>query len=285
MNICSLCPNDCKTDRSVNLGFCNSADNLKIAKYSLHPFEEPPISAKNGSGTIFFTGCSLKCVFCQNYDVSRNHLGKEITVKELSEIFKKLEDMGAHNINLVNPTHYSEKIIQALDLYRPKIPIIWNTHGYEKVETLKLIDAYADIYLTDFKYCSQKVSLRYSNKSDYFEVAKTALQFMLNKKTVIENGIMKSGVIVRHLILPLNTSDSIAVLEYLKGVLKNGAYLSLMSQYTPFGDIKSFPELNRPITKREYNKVLDKLYQLGFENVFLQDESSSSQKYIPNWDF
>lgn len=285
MNICSLCPNACNVDRTENLGYCKTSDKLKIAKYSLHPYEEPPISGKNGSGTIFFTGCSLRCVFCQNYDVSRNNLGKEITVKELGEIFKKLEDMGAHNINLVNPTHYSLKIIQALDLYRPKIPIVWNTHGYEKVETLKTIDDYVDIYLTDFKYCSSKVSVRYTLKSDYFEVAKAALDFMLNKKTVIEDGLMKRGVIIRHLILPLNTSDSVAILEYLKSVMRNGAYLSLMSQYTPFGEIDNFPELKRPITKREYNKVFEKLCELDFQNVFLQDDSSSSQKYIPDWDF
>ncbi|MGN0818849.1 MAG: radical SAM protein [Christensenellaceae bacterium] len=285
MNICSLCPNACNVDRTENLGYCKTSDKLKIAKYSLHPYEEPPISGKNGSGTIFFTGCSLRCVFCQNYDVSRNNLGKEITVKELGEIFKKLEDMGAHNINLVNPTHYSLKIIQALDLYRPKIPIVWNTHGYEKVETLKTIDDYVDIYLTDFKYCSSKVSVRYTLKSDYFEVAKAALDFMLNKKPVIEDGLMKRGVIIRHLILPLNTSDSVAILEYLKSVMRNGAYLSLMSQYTPFGEIDNFPELKRPITKREYNKVFEKLCELDFQNVFLQDDSSSSQKYIPDWDF
>ena len=283
---CELCPNHCAVDRSTNYGFCKSHSKLKIAKFSLHPFEEPVISGTNGSGTIFFCGCSLKCVFCQNFEVSRGLVGKEISIDELVDIFKKLEDMGAHNINLVNPTHYSAQIVEALKIYRPNIPIVWNTHGYERVEVLNEVDPYIDIYLTDLKYFSPKVSMRYSNKENYFSVAKNAVEFMINsKKTVLSDGLMKSGVIIRHLILPLNTDDSIALLRWLRPIISNGAILSLMSQYTPFGDIEKFPELKRKITKREYKKVLNEVLDLEYEQVFTQDSLSSSEVYIPVWDY
>ncbi len=285
MKKCNLCPNQCNINRENALGFCKSFENLKIAKYSLHHFEEPVISGTNGSGTVFFCGCSLKCVFCQNFEVSRNLTGKEITPKDLSEIFKELESMGAHNINLVNPTHYSTKIIEALEIYRPNIPIVYNTHGYESISVLEKINDYVDIYLTDLKYFSPSVSNRYSKKSDYFEKAILAVEFMINnKKTVLSGDLLKSGVIVRHLILPLNSSDSVEILSALRPIIKD-AYLSLMAQYTPFGEIENFPELKRKITNREYQKVLDKVYELKYENVFIQDTSSSSARYIPKWDY
>ncbi len=285
MEKCNLCPNQCNVNRENALGFCKSFENLKIAKYSLHHFEEPVISGTNGSGTVFFCGCSLKCVFCQNFEVSRNLTGKEITPKDLSEIFKELESLGAHNINLVNPTHYSTKIIEALEIYRPNIPIVYNTHGYESISVLEKINDYVDIYLTDLKYFSPSVSNRYSKKSDYFEKAIKAVEFMINnKKTVLSGDLLKSGVIVRHLILPLNSSDSVEILSALRPKIKD-AYLSLMSQYTPFGEIENFPELKRKITNREYQKVLDKVYELKYENVFIQDISSSSVRYIPKWDY
>lgn len=285
MNVCNQCPNNCGINREQGIGRCLVSNELKIAKFSLHPFEEPPISGEQGSGTIFFCGCSLKCVFCQNFEVSRNVVGKTISVSELADVFRKLEEMGANNVNLVNPTHYSQQIIEALNLYRPSVPIVWNTHGYESIETLEKIDEYVDVYLTDLKYYSEKVSERYTKISNYFKVAIKALDFMMNKKTVIENGLMKKGVIVRHLILPLNTSDSIDLLTILRQHVKNGAYLSLMSQYTPFGEIENFPELKRKITAREYKKVYDKVVELNFENVFAQDSKSSDVSYIPNWDF
>lgn len=283
MSKCNLCPNMCNADRDNTVGRC-SVSGLKIAKYYLHPFEEPFISGKSGSGTIFFCGCSLKCVFCQNYQVSRNLTGKEITVKELSEIFKQLENMGAENINLVNPTHYVPKIIEALNIYRPKIPLVYNTHAYENIETLKLIDTFIDIYLPDIKFKNEIIANRYTGKSNYFDYASKAIDFMSNKPLVIEKGRIKSGTVVRHLILPLCTDDSIDILEWYDKY-KEKTYLSLMSQYTPFGDISKFPELNRKITKREYNKVLDKLFSLDIKNCYIQEISSSDTNFIPKWDF
>ena len=285
MQKCNLCPNQCSVNRQNELGYCKSFENLKIAKYSLHHYEEPIISGTNGSGTVFFCGCSLKCSFCQNFEVSRNLTGKEITPKELSDIFKELESLGAHNINLVNPTHYSTKIIEALEIYRPNIPIVYNTHGYESIDVLEKINDYIDIYLTDLKFFSPSVSSRYSKKSDYFEKAIKAVEFMINnKKTVLSGDLLKSGVIVRHLILPMNSSDSVEILTALRPKIKD-AYLSLMAQYTPFGEIENLPELKRKITNREYQKVLDKVYELKYENVFIQDTSSSSVGYIPKWDY
>ena len=286
-NYCNICPNKCGVKRTLNsFGACGVSSKLKIAKYYLHPYEEPIISGKNGSGTVFFTGCSLRCVFCQNYELSRSQTGKVITAKELSNIFKELEDMGAHNINLVTPTHYTLQIIEALDIYKPSIPIVYNTHSYENLETLKLIDKYVDVYLADIKYFNPSISKRYTGKEDYFEVASKAVLFMLNnKQSTIQNGIMKSGVIVRHLILPMCQNDSIEIVDWFKNNQKNDAYFSLMSQYTPYGDIQNFKELNRPITKREYDKVLNSLQGLNEDRVFIQELESSSKKYIPKWDF
>lgn len=247
-------------------------------------YEEPPLSGTKGSGAVFFCGCGLKCVFCQNYDVSRNLTGKEITVNELAEILRTLEDAGVHNINLVNPTHYASAIIKALEIYRPNIPIIWNSHGYEKIETLELIDEFIDIYLPDMKYFSPEVSLRYTGKRDYFERAAKAIEFMAHKPYVIENGLLKSGTIVRHLILPQNVGDTVKILDWFAGI-KDAAALSLMAQYTPFGEIENFPELQRKITHREYKKALDYALSLGIENMFVQSPESAETKYIPEWDY
>lgn len=284
-NLCTLCPNDCQIDRNKNIGACLVNENLKIAKYYLHPFEEPPVSGTNGSGTIFFTGCSLKCVFCQNYEVSRAKTGKEITVKQLADIFKILENENAHNINLVNPTHFTDKIIEALSIYRPNIPIVVNTHGYEKIETLEKLNPFVDVYLPDMKYFSPIVSNRYSKKNNYFDVASRAIEFMINSKPKIyENSLIKQGVIVRHLILPLNTNDSKRIIDWFLP-FKDKATLSLMSQYTPFGEIENFPELKRKITKREYDTVVDYAISLGISDMFVQDGKSADKTYIPKWDF
>lgn len=249
-------------------------------------FEEPMISGKNGSGTIFFCGCSLKCVFCQNYELSRSLRGKTITTKELANIFKQLEDLGAHNINLVNPTHYSNKIIEALKIYKPNIPIVYNTHGYENLEILKEINDYIDIYLPDMKFFSPILSKRYTGKEDYFQVASKAIDFMANSKPYVlgDDGLLKSGVIVRHLVLPQGVSDSKKILDWFVSI-KDKAYINVMSQYTPFGKIDNFPELKRKITTREYENVLDYAMSLGIENMFYQDKQSASTDYIPQWDF
>ncbi len=285
-NICSLCPNACKIDKTKSKGFCGTDNNLVIAKYYLHKFEEPMISGNNGSGTIFFCGCSLKCVFCQNYELSRSLRGKTITTNELADIFKELEGLGAHNINLVNPTHYSDKIIEAFEIYRPNIPVVYNTHGYENIEILKKLNDYVDIYLPDLKFFSPTLSKRYTGKEDYFNVASQAIEFMANSKPYLlgDDGILKSGVIVRHLVLPQGVSDSKKILDWFSS-LKEKAYINVMSQYTPFGKIDNFPELKRKITNREYENVLDYAMSLDIENMFYQDKQSASTEYIPKWDF
>lgn len=285
-NVCLLCPNSCKINKQLIKGACGTANDIAIAKFYLHKFEEPIISGINGSGTVFFCGCSLKCVFCQNYELSRNLRGKIISVQELAEIFKQLENMGAHNINLVNPTHYSDKIIDALKIYRPKIPIIYNTHGYENVEILEKMNDYIDVYLPDMKYFSPAISKRYTGKEDYFEKASKAVEFMINSKPIVfgQDRLIKSGVVVRHLVLPQCTSDSKKVLDWF-APFKEKAFINVMSQYTPFGDVEKFPELKRKITKREYDTVIDYLLSLNIKNAYYQEFESASEKYIPQWDF
>lgn len=281
---CTQCPVSCGADRTLSKGYCG-VSGVKLAKYYLHPFEEPPISFKNGSGCVFFCGCSLKCVFCQNYEVSRAVRGKDFTVKQLAEVFKRLEDMGADNINLVNPTHYVAHIAEAMSIYKPSLPVVYNTHGYEKMPTLEIADTFTDIYLPDLKFIDKTLSKRYTGREDYAEYALPAIKFMAKKTLNMRgDGKMLSGCIVRHLILPLAVYDSVEIVKFIS-TLPEGVYFSLMSQYTPFGDIKDFKELQRPITRREYNKVLAAVEEYGLKNVFLQDESSSGKDYIPNWDF
>ena len=283
--ICNLCPNSCNVDRSNSIGACGVDNKIKIAKYYLHKFEEPFISGKNGSGTIFFCGCSLKCVFCQNYDLSRNNRGKEISVLELAEIFKELEKMGAENVNLVTPTHYVDKIIDAFNIYKPNIPIVYNTHGYENIETLKKIDDYIDVYLPDVKYFSPQVSKRYTGKENYFEFTSKAVDFMMKKPLKFSpNGKILSGVVVRHLALPQNISDSKKILDWYSQY-KDISYINIMSQYTPFGDVKNFPELNRRLTKREYDSLIEYAISLDINNAFYQKFESQSTEYIPDWDY
>lgn len=281
---CTQCPVSCGADRTLSKGYCG-VSGVKLAKYYLHPFEEPPISFKNGSGCVFFCGCSLKCVFCQNYEVSRAVRGKDFTVKQLAEVFKRLEDMGADNINLVNPTHYVAHIAEAMSIYKPSLPVVYNTHGYEKMPTLEIADTFTDIYLPDLKFIDKTLSKRYTGREDYAEYALPAIKFMAKKPLNMRgDGKMLSGCIVRHLILPLAAYDSVEIVKFIS-TLPEDVYFSLMSQYTPFGDIKDFKELQRPITRREYNKVLAAVEEYGLKNVFLQDESSSGKDYIPNWDF
>lgn len=281
---CNLCPNACNAERSASAGVCGVSDKLKIAKYYLHPFEEPVLSGKRGSGTVFFCGCSLRCAFCQNYEVSRARRGKEISVRELADIFAELEGRGAHNINLVTPTHYARSVVQALNLYRPHIPVVWNTHGYETEETLRFVAPYVDVYLTDVKFFSPETAKRYCGRENYFAYASRAAEIMCEKPLVFEDGMMVSGTIVRHLVLPQNVGDTLKILDWF-APLKDKAYLSLMSQYTPFGKIGALPELQRKITKREYKKALDHALSLGIENIFVQKTASSGEKYIPEWDY
>ncbi len=282
---CTLCPVECGKDRTQTVGACG-VDGLRVAKYYLHPFEEPCISYKNGSGTIFFAGCNLRCAFCQNYEVSRAKRGKAITPSQLADVFKELEDMGAENISLVTPSHLTSYLVSSFEIYRPKIPVVYNTGSYEKVQTLKWIDPYVDIYLPDMKFYSSALSKRYLGKENYFDIASEAIEFMANSKPlVMEKGKMLSGCIVRHLVMPLCAGDSKSLLKWFARTLPKSTYLSLMSQYTPFGNIEDMPELSRPVTAREYDGVLSVAFDLGIENLFVQERNSSGKGYIPTWDF
>lgn len=280
---CFQCPAKCGADRNERSGACG-VQGLKIAKYSLFPFEEPCISYKKGSGCIFFCGCSLKCVFCQNYEISRNMRGKEISAEELAQIFQKLENDGAENINLVNPTHYLREIEKAISIYRPGVPIVYNTHGYENVEDLKRANEFVDIWLTDLKFIDSFLSKRYTSRGNYAEYALPAVKYMSGKPLEMREGKMLSGCIVRHLILPLAAYDSVEIVKFVSTLPKDVRF-SLMSQYTPCGEIENFKELQRTITRREYLKVLAAVEEYGLENVFLQEFSSANEKYIPRWDF
>ena len=283
---CKLCPLECGADRTKGAGACG-VSSPTVAKYYLHPFEEPCISFSKGSGTIFFTGCNLRCVFCQNYELSRAQRGKTVTPKELADIFQELENQGADNISLVTAGHLIAYLVEAFEIYRPKIPVVYNSSGYEKVSSLALIDPYIDIYLPDLKFYSPSLSKRYTGRADYFDVASEALLFMAKKPlSMSEEGKMLSGVIVRHLVMPLGTGDSKTLLKWLKTHMPETTKLSLMSQYTPFGEADKYPELTRTVTKREYETVLEEAFALGFgERLFAQERSSSGEKYIPSWDF
>ena len=282
---CRLCPVECGANRLIGAGACG-VRGLKIAKYYLHPFEEPCISFKKGSGTIFFCGCNLRCVFCQNYEVSRAQRGRDVTPRELADIFRELEAVGADNISLVTPSHVVPYLIAAFEIYRPKIPVVYNSGGYEKTETLAMIEPYIDIWLPDLKFFSPFLSERYTGRKDYFERASCALLFMAEKPLSFDGeGKMLSGVIVRHLVMPLGTSDSISLLKWFKNHMPESAYLSLMSQYTPFGETDKFPELKRPVTAREYERVEEEAFALGIKNLFIQKRSSARESYIPKWDY
>ena len=283
---CNLCPNRCNVNRKIFTGKCGESQDMRIAKYYLHPFEEPFISGKNGSGTVFFSGCGLKCVFCQNFELSRSKRGKTISASDLADIFKELENAGAHDINLVNPTHFTPQIYEAVKIYRPNIPVVYNSHGYESDESLNYALKFCDVFLPDLKYFSPEVSLRYAKCADYFAVATKAIKRMMSeRKTIIENELMQSGVCVRHLILPLNIADTRKIIEWFAQNQQNGAYFSLMAQYTPFGEIENFPELKRKITKREYDAAVEKVFEENIENCIIQQRDSASESFIPKWDF
>ena len=283
---CDLCPRNCKIDRNKNFGFCGMTNAIKIAKADVFMWEEPCISGKNGSGAIFFSGCNLKCCFCQNYEISNGGKGKEITVQRLVEIFKELENKDVHNINLVSPSHYVNQIIDALKIYKPKIPIVWNSNGYEKVKTIKIIKDYIDIFLVDLKFYDESLSEKYCKAKNYFLYASNAIKKMLSCKPqlVFNNGLLQSGVVIRHLVMPNCTNDSIKLLEWLSKV-NNAKYLiSIMGQYTPCFNSYKYPEIDRPLKPIEYKIVVQKAKQLGLNNGYIQDLSSCNASFIPEWD-
>ncbi len=281
---CRLCPVQCGADREKTAGRCG-VKGLTVAKYYLHPFEEPPISYANGSGAVFFGGCSLRCVFCQNYELSRARRGKSVSPKELSEIFKTLENMGADNINLVTPDHVSTLIAEALSVYKPKIPVVYNSSGYCLTSALQEIDPYIDVYLPDFKFFSPEIAKRYTGREDYPSRAKEAIAFMAKKPVTWRDGKLLTGILVRHLVLPMCASDSLRVLDFLKTALPENASISLMRQYTPLGETADFPELQRKITAREYRRVVDYATELGFGSIYTQDKESADTTFVPQWDF
>lgn len=263
-------------------------EEIYLARASKHFWEEPPVSGTKGSGTVFFSGCSLGCVYCQNYEISHGGKGKPVSEKELSDIFKRLIAEGAHNINLVNPTHYALKIRNVLKAEKPSVPVVYNSSGYEKVSTLKSLEGFVDVYLPDLKYISADRSLKYSDAEDYFDFASKALLEMKRQcpeNIYDENGIIQKGLIVRHLILPQNTNQSIKILEWIKENLGENTAISLMSQYTPCGEVGSFKELQRKITDREYDKVISAALDMGFTEIFTQEKSSASEDFIPDFDF
>lgn len=287
-NGCNLCPRNCKTDRSLNAGYCGQGENIKIARAMLHFWEEPCISGKGGSGAVFFSGCSLGCVYCQNYKISKRGFGEEVSVDRLSEIFLELQDAGAENINLVTPTHFAKKIVESLEKVKQKlnIPVVYNTSGYETLETLSLVKDYVDIYLTDIKYYSQDAAFKYSKDRNYPEIAfRAASEMISQKKLLFDNeGMIKKGVIIRHLVLPGMRKDSIKIIEEIKNRFGTDKFvLSLMSQYTPYENIENFPELDRKITTFEYNSVVDAAVLAGFKYGYMQDRCSAEKDYTPSF--
>lgn len=284
---CSLCPRMCNIDREVTTGYCGVKQTLRVARAALHFWEEPCISGEEGSGAVFFTGCNLRCVFCQNYQIARAEQGKEITVERLSEIFLELQEKKANNINLVTATHYVPQVVEALKLAKLQglhIPVVYNCGGYETVETLKLLEGLVDIYLPDFKYVDSERAKRYSHAENYPEAAKTALAEMVRQQPRAEfdeRGMMKKGVIVRHLMLPGGIKDSKAVVKYLYETYGNQIFVSLMNQYTPLPHVTDYPEINRKLKKFEYDRLVDYAIALGVENGFIQEGETAEESFIP----
>lgn len=288
---CTLCPRKCNIDRTNGqTGFCSMPEIVKVARASLHMWEEPCISGENGSGTVFFTGCNLKCVFCQNHTIAVGGTGKEVSIKQLADLFLMLQEKNAHNINLVTPSHFVPSIVKALTYAKANglsIPIVYNTSGYDSVESLSLLDGLVDIYLPDFKYVSSSLSTKYSHAKDYFEVTQKALAEMFRQvgKPVFDGDMMQKGIVVRHLLLPGCVEDSKAVLQYLYETYGDRIFISIMNQYTPLPHVKHYPELNRKVTEAEYDEVVNFAIDLGIENGFIQEGETADESFIPAFDF
>lgn len=288
---CMLCPRNCKVNRHKSVGFCGASDKVKLAYYSLHQWEEPVISGENGSGTVFFSNCNLSCLFCQNKKIStdRNSYGKEISNDKLKEIFLKLQDLGAHNINLVTPTHYVPQIIDVLKEVKNKdlkIPVVYNTSSYENVSTIESLKGLIDIYLADLKYFDDELGSKYSKCNDYFKYASLAIGEMYKQtgKFQIKDNLLVSGLVVRVLVLPGHVDDSKKIIKYLYDTYKDNIIISIMNQYTPVCKIDDFPNLNRKLTDEEYDEVIDYACSLGIENAFVQEGETQSESFIPDFD-
>lgn len=291
---CALCPRQCHIDRGSGRGYCGEGETVRVARASLHMWEEPCISGKAGSGTIFFSGCPLRCVFCQNREIALGTKGKELTIGQLSKLFLVLQSKGANNINLVTPTHFVPQITEALKMSRSEglaIPVVYNTSGYERAATLRMLDGLVDIYLPDLKYCSRELSARYSNAPEYFSCASLAIAEMVRQvgtplfdDSFSGERLMKRGVIVRHMVMPGHTKDSKAVIKYLYDTYRDDIYMSIMNQYTPRNDMEDYPGICRRVTRREYQRVVDYAIALGVENAFVQEGDTASESFIPDFD-
>jgi len=290
---CNICPHNCNINRlEKQKGRCKATDKIKIALVSLHNFEEPCISGENGSGTIFFSNCNLKCVYCQNYEISHEGNGKEISIEELAEIFINQQNKNAENINLVTPTMYVYQIIEAIKIAKEKglrIPIVYNTNAYENVETIKALEGYIDVYLPDLKYVNDEVAYKYSKIKNYFENATKVIKEMqkqVGSPVLDERGIIKKGLIIRHLVLPSNIENSKKVLKWIEENMPKDIYVSVMAQYFPTYKAKEFPEINRKLTQEEYMEIEEYLYSLNLENGYIQELGEHEEEYVPefkNW--
>lgn len=286
---CNLCPRNCGVNRYESLGFCKASDKVKVAYYSLHQWEEPVISGINGSGTVFFSNCNLKCIFCQNKKISTLGYGKEISNERLKEIFLELQAKGAHNINLVTPTHYVPQIVEVLKEAKTaglNIPIVYNTSSYENVSTIMLLEGIVDVYLADLKYFDDSLGCKYSKCENYFEVAKAAIEAMYEQvgKFEIVDDLMVKGVIVRVLVLPGHADDSKNLIKYLHETYGNNIIISIMNQYTPVEVIDKYPNLNRKVSDEEYEDVIDFAVELGVETAFIQEGETQDTSFIPDFD-
>ena len=288
--LCNLCPRNCNVDRSKQKGYCGQTDKIKVARATLHMWEEPCISGENGSGTVFFSGCGLRCVFCQNFGIANGNTGKEITVERLAQIFLELKEKGAHNINLVTGDHFVPQIISALDIAKAKgmdLPVVFNTSSYINKETLKMLERYVDIYLADFKYFDRETAKKYSNAEDYLSVVKTAIEEMVSQKEkpeYDENGIMTKGVIVRHLLMPAHLQESKAIIKYLYEEYGERVVLSIMNQYTPLGNVEKYPEINRKVTDEEYESLINYAISIGVKEAYVQEGETADESFIPPFD-
>ena len=289
---CEICPHKCRIDRTKNqIGRCKSTDKVKIALYSIHDFEEPCISGKNGSGTVFFSNCNMNCIYCQNYEISQEGRGKEISIEELADIFIEQQNRNVENINLVTPTSYVLQIIEAIKIAKSnglKIPIVYNTNGYERVETLKLLKGYIDIYLPDLKYYEDKIGKKYSKIDNYFEIATKAIKEMYRQvgdPKLDERGIIKKGLMIRHLVLPNNIENSKKVLKWIKENIDENVYIDIMAQYFPTCKAKENLELNRKLTKEEYEEIEQYVYELDIKNGYMQELGEHEEEYVPKWEF
>ena len=288
---CNLCPRECNVDRGLGkIGFCKVPNHIKVARAALHFGEEPCISGEEGSGTVFFSGCNLRCVYCQNRKIAEGVFGKEVTVERLVAIFLELQEKGANNINLVTPSHYVLQIVKALKMAKEQgltVPIVYNSSAYEKVEVLRLLEGLVDVYLPDFKYMDAMLSKKYSNAKDYPNVAKAALKEMVRQvgePKFDERGILINGVVVRHLVLPGYTKESKSVIQYLYETYGNHIYISILSQFTPLKGLEEYPELNRKLREEEYNEVVDYAIEIGVENGFIQEGDVAEESFIPDFD-